>query len=284
MRILELLGHGRELLAGRGTTEVALEAELLLRHALSLDRARLYASLQDEAEAPEIDLFNSLLERRLDREPLPYITAHREFYDLEFTVDSRVLIPRPETELLVEKALEFLEARPAGESPVLVDVGTGCGAIAVALAHHLPSARIYATDISKDALEVAWNNCRAHSVEERVRLLEGDLLEPLPEAVDLIVANLPYVRSGDFQDLQRELLFEPRLALDGGPDGLDLIRKLIEQAAGVLREDDAVILEIDPRQADAVTTIAGRAFPSAHVSVALILAGLDRAVIAKRVN
>ena len=284
MKILELLGHGRGLLAGRRTTDGTLDAELLLRHALSLDRARLYASLQDEAEAPEIDLFNSLLERRLDREPLPYIMAHREFYGLEFTVDSRVLIPRPETELLVEKALEFLEARPAGESPVLVDVGTGCGAIAVALARHLPSARIYATDISKDVLEVAWNNCLAHSVEERVRLLEGDLLEPLPEAVDLIVANLPYVRSGDFQNLQEELLFEPRLALDGGPDGLDLIRRLLEQAPGALRKGGAMILEIDPRQADAVTRLVRRAFSGAHVSVARDLAGLDRAVIARRAS
>ena len=284
MRILELLGHGRGLLAGRGTADGALEAEVLLRHALSLDRARLYASLQDEAEAPEVDLFNGLLERRLDREPLPYITAHREFYGLEFAVDSRVLIPRPDTEVLVEKALEMLEARPAGESPVLVDVGTGCGAIAVALARHLPSARIYATDISEDALEVAWSNCLAHSVEERVRLLEGDLLEPLPEAVDLIVANLPYVRKGDFQDVQRELLFEPRLALDGGPDGLDPIRRLLEQAPGALREDGAVILEIDPRQADAVTKLARRAFPGAQVSIARDLAGLDRAVIARRVS
>ena len=151
--------------------------------------------------------------------PAAYITGHREFYGLDFAVNSSVLVPRPETELLVEKALELARERSLS---TIADIGTGCGAIAVSLAVNLPQTRIYATDISAPALEVALSNCRKHGVTDRVTLLEGDMLAPLPEPVDLIVANLPYVREPEMTGVNT-LGFEPPLALNGGPDGLDKI-------------------------------------------------------------
>jgi release factor glutamine methyltransferase len=186
-----------------------------------------------------------------------------------------VLIPRPETELLVEKAIEISQRRA-----VVADVGTGSGAIAVSLAVHLPQALVYATDASRGALEVAARNCRRHCVEDRVHLLQGHLLEPLPEPVDLITANLPYVSQAELAQLPPDIrLYEPREALDGGPDGLDHIRRLLAQAGEHLKPRGVVLLEIGATQGEAVIALAKRHFPAARVEIAKDYAGLDRVVI-----
>jgi release factor glutamine methyltransferase len=208
-----------------------------------------------------------------------YIIGHKEFYGLDFYVDRRVLIPRPETELLVEKGLEI--GRAAASHPLTIaDVGTGSGAIAISLAVHLPQAIIYALDASSDTLEVVALNRRCHSVEGRVHLLQGDLLSPLPKPVDLIVANLPYVSGVEWDLLPRTIIaYEPRSALDGGPDGLDAIRRLLAQARSYLKPQATILLEIGAAQGAAVAVLARRHFPIATVEVVQDYAELDRMVI-----
>jgi len=186
-----------------------------------------------------------------------------------------VLIPRPETELLVEKAIEISQRRA-----VVADVGTGSGAIAVSLAVHLPQVLVYATDASPGALEVAARNCRRHGVEDRVHLLQGHLLEPLPEPVDLIAANLPYVSRAELAQLPPEInCYEPREALDGGPDGLDHIRRLLAQAGEHLKPGGVVLLEIGATQGQAVIALAQRHLSVARVEIVVDYAGLDRVVV-----
>ncbi|MBN2098308.1 MAG: peptide chain release factor N(5)-glutamine methyltransferase, partial [Dehalococcoidia bacterium] len=220
----------------------------------------------------------ALVERRLRREPAAYILGRHEFYGIELYVDPRVLIPRPETELLVEAALAFVERRFGKEWPCSVaDVGTGSGAIGIALALHLPQAFIYATDVSPGATEVARLNCRRHGVEGRVELLLGDLLEPLSQPVDVIVANLPYVKDADILQLMPEIRdFEPVEALAGGADGLDRVRRLLARAQDHLLPQGAVMLEIGLGQAEAVASLAGRLIPKGKVDLIKDFAGIER--------
>jgi release factor glutamine methyltransferase len=255
-----------------------LEAEVLLRHVLGIDRANLYADLHRMLDKVEWAAFSRFIQRRLDREPAAYITGHKEFYGLDLHVAPPVLIPRPETELLVENAIE-IAARLFPISCLIADVGTGCGAVAVALAANLPHATVYAIDISNAALDVASANCRTHGVQERVILLQGDLLDPLPQSVHMIVANLPYVRESEIRRLSPEISsYEPQVALDGGVDGLDVIRKLLSQAKGKLLGNGSVLLEIGHDQARAVCALARESMPGTSSSVATDLSGLDRVV------
>ena len=217
MKVKEALRGVATNLAIEAVEEAPLEAELLLMHVLGLDRAGLYVALEDDL-SPECRVaLSELVDRRLRREPLAYITGRREFFGLDFYVGPTVLIPRPETELLVEEAVAFAKNNfPAGD-PVIADIGTGSGAIAVSLAVSLPRARVYAVDISARAMEIAQVNCLRHNVG--VELLEGDILSPLPEAMDVIVANLPYVRDGEIDGLSDEIrVYEPRIALSGGEE------------------------------------------------------------------
>ena len=285
-----------------GCDSPQLDAELLLAHVLGWDRARLLAHRKRALTAAEGEEFSLLLARRQAREPLAYILGRREFYGLDFAVDWRVLIPRPETELLVEQTLAWVQERlgeeglrvrgyglreglspaPSPLTPIpypltLADIGAGSGCVAVALAVHLPQATIYALDASADALAVAAANVARHTVEGRVRLLPGDLLEPLPERVDVIVANLPYVRRDELPTLQPEVRdYEPRAALDGGPDGLASIRRLLAQAAACLRPGGVIFLEIGAEQGQAASELARRHFPQASVDVLPDYAGHDR--------
>ena len=269
------LTQATTVLENAGIEEARLDAELLLGHALGITRAQLYTYPQSQLSSVELASFRQLIERRARREPVAYIVGHKEFYGLDLFVDDRVLIPRPETELLVEKAIEISQRQS-----VVADVGTGSGAIAISLAVHLPQAQVYATDASPEALEVAARNCRRHCVEDRVHLLQGHLLEPLPEPVDLIVANLPYVSQAELAQLPPEIShYEPREALDGGPDGLDHIRHLLAQAGGHLKSRGIVLLEIGATQGQAVVALARRHFPAARVEIAQDYAGLDRVVI-----
>jgi release factor glutamine methyltransferase len=261
-----------------GIESAQLDAELLLAYALGLSRTQLYAQLDRALDVPTEEGFQALVNRRLKREPVAYIIGHKEFYGLDLQVDQRVLIPRPETETLVEVALTI--ARQTDLS-LLAEVGVGSGAIAIALAVNLPDLEIYATDSSSDALDVAEGNCRRHQVLDRVHLLHGDLLAPLPEPVGLIVANLPYVSTSELATLAPEITrYEPVGALEGGPDGLDQIRGLLEQAGPCLEPSGLLCLEIGATQALAVNELVRCQFPEATVALVRDLAGLERVLVA----
>ncbi len=271
MTLKQALSHAREALAAHNIEEAPLESELLLRHALKLNRVSLYLNLEKELEPPEEEIFRQLVERRLSGEPTAYITEHCEFYGIDFYVNRNVLIPRPESELLVEKTLALARN---GAIDRIADIGTGCGAIAISLALNLPHVRIYATDISSSALEVAGMNCQRYGLENRIQLLQGDMLEPLPEPVKLIVANPPYVRRKEIS----QLTFEPPLALDGGADGLDKIRKLCRQLKDKLQPGGCLLLEIGQGQGKAVIELLRQLFPPAKIEVTSDFAGIDRVV------
>jgi release factor glutamine methyltransferase len=276
--IRQLLIEATRLLQEGDLDTLRLDAELLLGHVLGLTRAQIHAHPHRRLDAAALDRYRELIERRRRHEPVAYIIGHKEFYGLDFYVDRRVLIPRPETELLVEKGLEI--GRAISHRLTLVDVGTGCGAIAISLTVHLPQAIAYALDASPDALEVAALNRRRHGVERRVHLHQGDLLSPLTEPVDLIVANLPYVSLAEWEQLPRAIAaYEPHSALDGGPDGLDAIRRLLAQAQSHLKPQATILLEIGATQGAAVTHLAKCHFPAATVEVVQDYAGLDRMVV-----
>jgi len=261
-----------------GIPDSNLEAEVLLRHVLKYDRARYYASLSEAVSAEDIERALALTERRIWREPLAYITGHREFYGLDFCVTPAVLIPRQETELLVDEALKFAVESRDGDISV-ADIGTGSGAIAVSIAVNLPLSNVYATDCSKEALEIADLNRRNHGVADRVTLLEGDLLQPLPLPVDLIVSNPPYIASHLLLGLPPEVRSEPQVALDGGKEGLDVISHLLEQAPAKLKRGGSILIEISPEQAAPVREMAEAGFPAADISYADDLLGHPRCVI-----
>lgn len=276
--IREALSHAESRMAAQGIPDARIEAELLLMHSLGIARADLYARLGEPLLPAQDEWFGGLVDRRLRREPTAYILRQCHFYGIDLYVDPRVLIPRPETELLVAAALAFVEQRcPQGQGCRVADIGTGSGAVAIALARHLPRGTIYATDLSPEALEVARINCGRHGVEERVHLLQGDMLEPLPEAVDLMVANLPYVKDSDLPGLMPEIReHEPMAALVAGEDGLEKIERLLARAGGKLLPRGAIMLEIGMGQGQSVLRAAGRQLPGAVMDLIPDLAGIDR--------
>ncbi len=274
----DALYEGVARLRAAGVDDARLVAELLLCHVLACERGQLLARLERPLAAEEARRWRSLLRRALRHEPLAYILGRREFYGREFYVDRRVLIPRPETELLVEEGLAWALACQArsGRPPLIADVGTGSGAIAVSLAVQLPAAKICAVDISAAALQVARRNARRHGVAERIDFRQGSLLEPLPEPVDLVVANLPYVSEAEMAALPPHISrYEPQTALAGGVDGLDLHRALLAQAPLRVRPGGALLLEIGAAQSEAAPALA-RGLPGATVDVLPDLAGLPR--------
>nr|WP_207754824.1 peptide chain release factor N(5)-glutamine methyltransferase [Desulforadius tongensis] len=248
------MAGARALLQQKDIEQPRLDAEVLLAHVLGCSRAALYAGAHRRLEPGQLQHYNRLVQKRAQGHPVAYLVGHKEFMGLDFTVTPAVLIPRPDTELLVETAVHLLSKR-AGGRPLMVDVGTGSGAIAVSTAHLVPTLRVLAVDISAPALEVAQKNARTHAVDDRVVFLKGSLLEPVMERlngepVDIIAANLPYVPSGDIPGLSREVRREPLLALDGGPDGLDLYRQLIPQAQKLIKPGGHLLLEIGPGQGE----------------------------------
>ena len=262
--------------------DARLEAEVMLMNVMRMQRQDLFSQQETEVSPQQEQALAQIMERRLKREPLAYILQYKEFYGVNLLVNPDVLIPRPETECMVEHAL-FM-ALMGMETPdlVIADVGTGTGAIAINLALHLPAARIYAVDCADPVLDVAAYNIRAHNVADRITLGKGDLLEPVPEPVDLILANLPYIPSDRFPNLQPEVRWEPQLALDGGSEGLDLIRRLLAQAPAKLKEHGIILLELDPEQVPAVREAAQQAFPEAETAVEQDLARRDRIFIINR--
>ena len=277
MRLKEALRSAREVLSSQNMEDAHLEAELLLRHILGINRAQFYADQEKELTTQQSQAYQSLVQRRLSGEPTAYILGKREFYGLDFYVDRRVLIPRPDSELLVDKTLEFAGKNLNVSHLFIADVGTGCGNLAISLAVHLPQTQIYASDISQAALEVAAINCQHHNVSQRIHLLQGYLLEPLPVRVLIIVANLPYVKDKELAELEPNVRdFEPRLALAGGSQGLDYIAELLSQAPGKLSQGGAVFIEIGEEQGTAAIALARKHFPQSEACLYPDLSGIDR--------
>jgi len=255
----------------------SITAEVILAHALNITRAQLLARLDVSLNPDQLARFQIDLNRLSDGEPLAYVVGHREFYDLDLLTDRRALIPRPETECLVECAIKLLANHPA---PLIADIGTGCGAIAVTVAKHLPRARVIASDLSVDAIELAHSNACRHHVENQIEFRVGDLLAPVNELLDLLVANLPYIDDKDWPFLAKTIRgHEPRMAFLGGPDGLNLMRQLLGAAPRCVRAGSVILLEIGAYQGDDVTAIVAQSFPHAKVSIEPDYAGLDRLAV-----
>lgn len=258
-----------------------LDAQVLLSHVLHVERSFLFTYPEHMLTPEQEQQYHALIERRSRGEPVAYLTGHKEFYGLDFIVDKRVLIPRPETELLVEATLNACRNMlDSGRTPIVADIGTGSGAIPVTLAVLEPRLPyLYASDISNDALEVAYLNCQRHHVENRVRLLQGDLLAPLPEPVDILTANLPYVGTDELEELPPDVqAYEPHLALFSGPLGLDLIHRFFEelQRSQKLKAGALVLLEIGYRQHEALTTLIRQTWPQATLIFTKDWAGWNR--------
>jgi release factor glutamine methyltransferase len=274
----QALAWARSMLAETPDSE-PLDTPVLLMHVLGIDRAALLTHPEQTLTPEQIILYRELITRRAAGVPVPYLTGRRAFYDREFFVTPDVLIPRPETEHLIESALQWAQKRDTTTLRV-VDVGTGSGAIVVTLAAFLPTARAWAVDVSAAALEIAQQNAIRHDVAERITFVQGDLMQPLIAAdqrADLITANLPYIASDELDTLP-VVKYEPRLALDGGADGLNLIRRLLAQAPRVLAAGGLLLMEIGAGQGARVCELAEVAFPTARMSVIHDYAGFDRIV------
>ncbi|NQW22491.1 MAG: peptide chain release factor N(5)-glutamine methyltransferase [SAR202 cluster bacterium] len=273
-----------EKLEAAGIPDARLEAEVFVMYVMRMARQNIFAEQETEVGAQQQEALDAMLTRRYTREPLAYILGHREFYGINVRVTPAVLIPRSETEGLVEHALFMALMGMESRELTIADVGTGTGAIAINLALHLPAAKVYAVDVADEVLDVAAYNIRSHGVSDRVSLAIGDLLDAVPEPVDLIVANLPYIPTDRIPTLQPEVQKEPALALDGGPDGLDLIRRLLTQAEEKLKENGIILLEIDPEQVPVVQALALKHFPNGATSVEQDLAHMDRVLTIHRQN
>jgi release factor glutamine methyltransferase len=273
--IFAALREGRARLAGAGVDTPQLDAEVLLRFVLGIDRTKLFVQMNEPVDPARVTDYQRLLDSRVAGTPVAYLTGEREFMGLAFAVTPRVLIPRPETEVLVEWALRWLRAR---NRATVVDVGTGSGAIGLSVSFHMGAVwpgRVIATDVSADALATAARNRARLGLQVRVALRKCSLLDCIDEPVDLLLANLPYLSPTQIAR-NPELAAEPRLALDGGPDGLDLIRHLLADARRVMASAGAIGFEIDPSQRDIALSLAETAFPGARLGVLRDLAGLDR--------
>ncbi|MEZ4737442.1 MAG: peptide chain release factor N(5)-glutamine methyltransferase [Caldilineaceae bacterium] len=269
----------RERLDEAGSPTASLDAQVILAHVLGVDRSWLFAHHEYTLSAEQANAYTDLIARRIYHEPVAYIIGRKEFYGLDFRVDRRVLIPRPETELLVDTVLDFITDQ-ADTCRLVADVGTGSGAIALAVAANAPAVHVYAIDVSKDALAVAQLNVDQLDARQQVQLLHGDLLTSLPETVDVIVANLPYISSVVYPKLDADVRdYEPKVALESGPEGLDAITQLLQQATQYLGPQGAIFLEISHDQGEAVVALAKRLLPTArHISLRQDYHGHDRLV------
>jgi release factor glutamine methyltransferase len=269
------------LLASRTYTP-RLDAEVLLRNVLGIDRTELFARLQEPVDPIKRSEFERLVDRRIEGCPVAYLTGEREFMGLPFIVSPAVLIPRPGTEQLVEWAGRWLTWRP---DAMVVDVGTGSGAIILSLAQSAKSwtGRAIGIDISEAAVEIAKTNRSRLNLQDRVELIVGDLLKPVIEPIDLILANLPYLTPGQIME-NPELAAEPRIALDGGDDGMTQVRRLIADIPRVLRTTGALVLELDPGHVTEAVREATTHLPEARIHVEHDLENRERFVIVERIN
>jgi release factor glutamine methyltransferase len=283
MNVSELWEYGRSQLPDPLTAK--LDARLLLEHVLDKEHSWLVAYGDADVTAVQETHYRQLIQRAARQEPIPYLVGHAPFFHLDFVVTPDVLIPRPETEQLVDLAVDWARERPSGHLPChIVDVGTGSGCIPITLARHLPDAFIEASDISAAALTVARQNADQHT-PGRIQFHQGHLLTPISQPVDLLIANLPYVTDAEWTMLDDGVkLYEPATALKGGADGLDLIRQLLQQAVTKLNSGAAIFLEIGWRQGTAVTNLAQSVFPTAYIELIQDFAGHDRIVVIKQIT
>jgi release factor glutamine methyltransferase len=284
--LLEAINRASVKLSAAGIVNARLDAEILLSHIVTKDRAWLIIHRNDPLDEETRMLIEAAVNRRARREPLQYIVGKQEFWGLEFTVTPDVLIPRPETELVVESALKHIQ--PASRPVTIIDLCAGSGCIAVSLAKALDAAHIFATDTSAPALTVARANARKHNVSDRIRFLEGDLFVPLAGLglqgmVDIIVSNPPYVRSGDLPALQPEVRdFEPELALIAGPKGTEIQQRIIDTAPEFLKKHGALIMEMGQGQSGALLRIVNDAGRYDMSAIMKDLAGIERVIVAKK--
>jgi release factor glutamine methyltransferase len=285
LTIAEILNKTAEYLGKKDLESPRCNAELMLGHVLDMRRIDLYLNHDRPLRDSEVSAFRTLVERRLAGFPLQYLTGEMEFFSLSFLVSPAVLIPRPETEILVEAILERLPSR--GPPWKVVDLGTGSGVVAVSLAVHLPQARLRATDRSSEALAVALRNARRHGVADRISFSQGDLWESLrgeEGTFQAVVSNPPYVSRDQLQDLPPEIrLHEPFLALDGGPDGLEVIRRVVAEAPRFLCQDGILALEMGAGQAPAVKGLLAATKAFGQPRVVEDYAGIERVVMAERI-
>jgi len=300
MTVLEVINKTTHYLGEKGVECPRLNAELLIAHLLKMDRIGLYLNYDRPMEGGELKTLRGLVKRRARREPLQYITGRQWFWSAEFKVSPDVLIPRPETEILVEEAIKTVvsEKWPVNSkdkdnsslttdhSPLILDLCTGSGCIAVTLAKELPNFKVYAVDRSEAALQVARENGEAHGVEDRITFLKGDLYQPLIDqegGFALIISNPPYISSGDINGLQPEIKdYEPLLALDGGEDGLEVIKRIIRESPPHLEEGGWLILEVGMGQAKEVVALIEEIRVYNSPSIINDYSGVERAVKVQR--
>ncbi|MHC4157773.1 MAG: peptide chain release factor N(5)-glutamine methyltransferase [Planctomycetota bacterium] len=282
--IQKLLSRVAEDFEGKGIESARLSAELLLSCVLQMKRIELYTQFDKVVSKEQLDRLRDLVKRAEEGEPIVYLTGRTEFYSLQLQISPDCLIPRPETELLVERAIEFLRGR--GGKQFVCELCTGCGCIAAAIAKNYPDVQITATDISDSALKTAATNIEKYGLKERITLLCGDLFDPIVPQLcggefDLIVCNPPYVSGAEFESLDKSVKdYEPRPALFGGADGLDVYRRICEKVDGFLRPDAALIMEIGYRQGQAVRELLERSGYFGEITIEKDFHDNDRVVTA----
>jgi len=268
MNIKELLNRSDQFLAARGIESSRLDAEVLMADLLDMERINLYVKYDYPLKNVEIDNYRERIKKRAQRIPVAYITEKKEFMSLEFKVKEGVLIPRPDTENLVEAVIEYCRKEEL-QSPQIIDVGTGSGAIAVSLAHYLEDAKVVGVDLSTEALKVARQNMDEHELSERMSILKSDLLKEFIKreitGIDIIVSNPPYISKSEMEKLPPEVKKEPKTALAAGEDGLAYYKKLIPQAEKVLKNGGKLFLEIGYQQAEAVKALFGSSWVEVEV-------------------
>jgi len=282
LKIGEALNWAEEKLKEAGIEESRIESEIFLEEELGINRTDLYLDLHKTFPS-NVDSFKNKIMTRINRIPLAYILGRTQFMGFDFLVDERVMIPRQETEILVEAVIKKYV-----DSPLIVDIGTGCGNIAIALAKSIPCFRIYATDISSEALELARENAKKNAVsKERISFLQGDLFKPLNDLnlfnkIDILVSNPPYIPSGEIENLPSEVLFEPRIAIDGEFDGLGFYRKIINESPLYLKNGGYLFLEIGFNQADEVKRLISKNSNFTKPDVVLDYMGIDRIIFTQK--
>ncbi|MFH1825151.1 MAG: peptide chain release factor N(5)-glutamine methyltransferase [Candidatus Firestonebacteria bacterium] len=283
MTRIELLNFGTNILNRFKIKESRLDSELILCKALSLKKLQLYMSFKKLVSLYEFLIFGNYLRRRIKFEPISYILGYKEFIGYIFKVDKRALIPRPETEILVESCLSLIKSNP--KEYKIVDVGTGCGNMAISLAKNLNNVKIYATDISLETLELARENAKLNNVNEKIVFLCGNLLEPLhkKEKFNFIISNPPYIKAEEINNLPREVRkFEPNIALNGGNDGLKFYKEIIRTALKLLEDGGYLAFEIGFAQIDKVKKLFDKSGQFTIINVIKDYSGIDRVIIAER--
>ncbi len=282
--IQKLLTWVTDYLTQKGVDAPRLSAELLLSHVLGLKRIELYTQYNKAVPQEQLEPLRALVKRAGQQEPVAYLVGRAEFYSIEFEVTSDCLIPRPETELLVQRAIEFLRRREGAQ--FVCDLCTGCGVIAVAIAKNVPDAKVIATDISAGALAVATRNVEKHNLQERIELRPGDLFEPLIpplDQFDVIACNPPYVSAAEYETLDKNVKdYEPRIALYAGEGGLDVYRRIAEKVGPFLKPDGILLLEIGYLQGPTVRELLEQAGVFAEIQIEKDFEKRDRVVVARR--